>query len=377
MYVCVRAANLPVGEAAGLQGHSAREERLRLSLEVAGACSWELNPATGVTTWDASAVALLGVPASAGLEDALAYYVHPADLGGVLVAVASALDPAGSGRYATEHRDSSDGGGRGAFHPAGGRWLESLGQAWFEGEGAARRAVRLVCITVDVTERRAAAERQGLLVAELNHRVKNTLSVVQSIAEQTRRSSEGTPGGYERPPGAPERRRFHADFQARLRALATAHDALTRETWRSAPLGDLVQKLVAPYASRTAAPPSTGTSVRVLVGGPSIWLGPETAVAFALVVHELATNAAKHGALSSPGGQVSASWGADAATGAVWLRWAETGGPPVPGPPARSGFGSRLIEATVRRQLGGSVAWLWGARGLVVDLAVPAARALA
>lgn len=360
------------------QAHRAQAERLRLSLEVAGACAWELDPSTGVTIWDASAQALLGVPASAGLEDALTYYVRATDRAKVLAAVASALDPAGSGTYATEHRSLSDADGGCAAHPAGARWHQSLGQASFEGEGVARRAVRLVCFTVDITASHAAAEQQDLLVAELNHRVKNTLSIVQSIAEQTRRSSEGAPGGYQRPRGAPERRKFHADFQARLRALATAHDALTRETWRRASLGDLVRDLVAPYACGTAATlPANSSSERIGVAGPSIWLAPNTAVALALVVHELATNAAKHGALSSPEGHVSVSWGVDASTAAVWLSWAETGGPPVPRPPARSGFGSRLIEGTVRGQLGGSLAWSWEAGGLAFKLEVPAARALA
>ncbi|MES2710734.1 MAG: HWE histidine kinase domain-containing protein, partial [Pseudomonadota bacterium] len=219
------------------QAHRTREERLRLALKAAGACAWELDPATGVTTWDASALPMFGLPGSVLLHDALKRHVHPGDLPSVLAAIESALDPTSSGRYVVEHRMKSDEatGGEGGS-AAGARWFQSQGQAWFDGEGAARRALRLVCITLDITDRHAAAERQDLLVSELNHRVKNTLSIVQSIAEQTRRSTAAGKGAQQRPINAPERRQFHVDFNARLRALASAHDALTREAWRGASL---------------------------------------------------------------------------------------------------------------------------------------------
>jgi two-component sensor histidine kinase/PAS domain-containing protein len=360
------------------QAHRTHEERLRLALKAAGACAWELDPATGETTWDASALPLLGVPGTAGLHDALALHIHPADLPGVLRAIEAALEPTGPGRYMVEHRAKAKVAAWGdADQAPGPRWFQSQGQAWFEGEGEARHAVRLVSITLDITERHAAAERQALLVSELNHRVKNTLSIVQAIAEQTRRST-GRSRGQQRGLDAPERRQFHVDFNARLRALASAHDALTREAWRGAALDELVWSLVRPFASeasRSHAAP--GPQERVTVGGPPIWLAPDTAVALALVIHELATNAAKHGALASSEGRVTVSWGRDDAAAAVWLHWAEAGGAHVPGPPARTGFGSRLVDTTVRRQLGGSLQWDWQPGGLAVRLAVPAARALA
>ncbi len=358
--------------------HLAREERLRLALEVANACAWELDPATGLTTWDASALQLLGVPDSIGLQEALELFVHPGDVASVLEAVASSLHPGGSGRFKVEHRARSrtatDGS---ASSPASAVWLHSTGEARFEGTGDGRRAVRLIGLTVDITERHAAAERHRLLVSELNHRVKNTLAVVQSIAEQTRRSAWGRNSGRPRDLETPERRQFHSDFNARLRALATAHDTLTREAWRGASFDELVRDLVAPYAGGVAAAGSASqTSDRFTVAGPSMWLTPDAALALALIVHELSTNAAKHGALSSVDGQVSVSWGSDERMAAVWLSWVETGGPSISGPPVQSGFGTRLIDVTVRRQLGGSLATIWRPVGLSFRLEMPMARAL-
>ncbi|MES2710735.1 MAG: sensor histidine kinase, partial [Pseudomonadota bacterium] len=133
-----------------------------------------------------------------------------------------------------------------------------------------------------------------------------------------------------------------------------------------------------PYASGVGQALTPAAPLqRVTAAGPTMWLAPDTAVALALVIHELATNAAKHGALASPEGRVAVTWGTDEAAAAVWLNWAEAGGAQITGPPARAGFGSRLIDLTVRRQLGGSLEWSWHPGGLVLRLAIPAGRALA
>ena len=207
------------------------------------------------------------------------------------------------------------------------------------------RVERWVGTCTDVDPRHRAEERQALLVNELNHRVKNSLAVTLALADQTRRACVVA----DHPP-----ERFHADFQTRLVALAAAHDLLTREHWEGAPLTRLVQTALAPHANAagTVAP----VPPRVSIAGPPVRLAPETAVALAMAMHELATNAAKHGSLSVPAGRVEVGWRVEPPVGAeggtLALEWSEHGGPPVPGQPARRGFGSRLIERGLPVQLG-------------------------
>ena len=222
--------------------------------------------------------------------------------------------------------------------------------------GPVGRVERWVGTCTDVDPRRKAEERQSLLVNELNHRVKNSLAVALALADQTRRACDAA----KHPP-----ERFHADFQTRLVALAAAHDLLTREHWEGAPLTALVRTALAPHAGKAETSES-----RVAASGPPVRLAPETAIALAMAFHELATNAAKHGALSVRAGRVEVAWrvqpppegtaAAGAAAGKMLvLEWTERGGPPVKGPPKRRGFGSRLIERGLPIQLG---------RGGTVDL---------
>jgi PAS domain S-box-containing protein len=180
-----------------------------------------------------------------------------------------------------------------------------------------------VAITLtDITERKSADARQRLLVNELNHRVKNSLATVQAIAAQSLRGPGVSPEARER-------------FTARLMALARANDVLVQEAWSGASLATLAMEMAGPH----------GGGERIAISGPEVHLAPQTATAMALGLHELATNAAKYGALSMADGRVSLSWTVDGEAEARRLRltWRETGGPPAssPGPP---GFGSRLIE---------------------------------
>ncbi len=331
----------------------AGEERLRLALGAAGGCAWELDPATGLSTWDAAAREVLGMPADGRLPfaDALRFLAHPGDADAVRDAVARALDPAGDGRCAVEHR--------GPLPGADGRprWFRSVGRARSEVAGAAR----LVCASIEITEQRAAGERQALIVAELNHRVKNTLTVVLALAERSFRATGG---------GGPEKERFHADFQARLIALSRAHDLLTREAGREADLAGLARTALAPFGWSDAA--AADAPARIEARGPRVALGPEPAVSLAMALHELATNATKHGALSRPEGRVSLVWG-PSPDGRAFLdiAWTESGGPPLAGPPERRGFGLHLLERGLARQLGGEVALDYGAAGLSCRLRLP------
>jgi two-component sensor histidine kinase len=205
--------------------------------------------------------------------------------------------------------------------------------------------------------------------------VKNSLAVALALADQTRRACAAA----DHPP-----ERFHADFQTRLVALAAAHDLLTREHWEGAPLTKLVRTALAPHAGLAAGggagAPAAGAAPatpRVSVAGPPVRLAPETALALSMAMHELATNAAKHGSLSVPAGRVEVNWRVEpldgAAGKALALEWAEHGGPPVQGPPARRGFGSRLIERGLPVQLGrgGTVALEFAPEGLRCRIRAP------
>jgi two-component sensor histidine kinase len=172
----------------------------------------------------------------------------------------------------------------------------------------------------------------ALLVEELNHRVKNTLAILQAIASQTFRSAS-----------AAER----ANFEGRLGALAKAHDLLSQEKWQGAGIQDVVDRVLEPYA--------ISDSRRIRITGPKVPLASPRALMMSMVLHEIATNAAKYGALSNATGTVNVEWRliADTAGEKLQFTWAETGGPRVT-TPTRKGFGSRLIERGAREQLSGS-----------------------
>ena len=190
-------------------------------------------------------------------------------------------------------------------------------------------------VTTDMSERKEQDRIRAWLLAELNHRVKNTLTTVQAIARQSMASSS-----------SPEE--FQATFDQRLMALSRAHDLLMRETWTSAGLGQIVAETLAPF--------SLDEEGRIVIGGPEVRLSPTAAVTMTLAFHELATNAARFGALSSAVGRVAVDWSVDQtdAGGVLTLNWREAGGPHVM-PPTRRGFGSRLIERGAARELGGNV----------------------
>lgn len=191
----------------------------------------------------------------------------------------------------------------------------------------------------DVTERTRAEEQQQLMVNELNHRVKNTLATVQSVALQTLRNAVSLDTAR----GA---------LNERLLALAKAHDVLTRESWEGADLADIVDSAIEAHAARA----------RVQTAGPHVRLNPKRAVALAMALHELFTNAAKYGALKNDDGVVDITWSSGDHPGALKLVWREHGGPVVE-PPARRGFGVRMING-LARDLAGEAALEFRSEGL-------------
>ncbi|WP_232793133.1 sensor histidine kinase [Caulobacter hibisci] len=211
----------------------------------------------------------------------------------------------------------------------------------------------LVAIIADITVRkRVEAEKERhegqlrLLINELNHRVKNTLATVQSMAAQTLRNEPDPVTAFEK-------------FESRLLGLSLAHDVLTRESWHGAELREVAQRALAPF---------TAAAGRVSVEGPACFLPPGGALTMSLIFHELATNALKYGGLSNVDGTVAVNWSFDPVARALCLTWVESGGPVVDAPPARRGFGSRLIERSLRGELRGQARMDWRSEGLVCRL---------
>jgi PAS domain S-box-containing protein len=215
-----------------------------------------------------------------------------------------------------------------------------------DGDG---RLTGYATIAHDITERKAEERTRHLLLGELNHRVKNTLAMVQSIASQTLRRARGLD-------------EFGPSFSGRLSALSTAHNILAATAWRGASLEALV---------RDQLELGGASSERYTCDGPEVWLAPQPAVRLALILHELGTNARKYGALSVPEGRVDLVWAIGEAdpTPVISLSWREVDGPPV-SPPSRRGFGSLLIEQSLRAD-GGCADMRFEPKGLLCKVRVP------
>lgn len=198
----------------------------------------------------------------------------------------------------------------------------------------------------DITDRKVLEEQRQLLVDELNHRVRNTLTVVQSMARQSFREERVSGEALD-------------TFTARLHALAAAHTILSGSNWRSASMAEIVRAALAICGEQ---------SPRVVCTGPEVELRPSTAVTMALILHKLATNALKYGSLSVGSGRVRLEWRQD--DGQFYLAWQESDGPSVAAP-VRRGFGSRLLESSIRGQLAGALALDYAPDGLRCTMEFP------
>jgi two-component sensor histidine kinase/ActR/RegA family two-component response regulator len=206
--------------------------------------------------------------------------------------------------------------------------------------------IRLSGVTADITERKESEVRQVLLAREVDHRAKNALAIVQSIVRLTR--ADNMPA-------------YVAAVEGRITALSRAHTVLSHSRWQGADLTGLVEEELAPYRGERS-------SDRIETSGPAISLQPASAQTLTLALHELATNAVKYGALSSISGRLKVSWELKPST--LVLHWEESGGPRVR-KPARLGFGTRIIVASVEGQLGGQAKFQWGDAGLHCILTIP------
>lgn len=213
-------------------------------------------------------------------------------------------------------------------------------------------------LQLDITDHKRAEERLRLLINELNHRVKNTLATVQSLAAQSFSRLDCRDNG--------ELTSARGAFEARLFALARGHDVLTRENWAGASLKEVIGQSLAPYREHPAE------CSRIRVEGPDLRIAPPMALSLSMALHELCTNALKYGALSAPGGGIRISWSTlPVSTGRrLIMRWEENGGPPV-SPPTRKGFGSRLIQNGLARELNGTVRLVYEPQGVACEIDVP------
>jgi PAS domain S-box-containing protein len=228
------------------------------------------------------------------------------------------------------------------------RWIESRSFISYDGNGNAQRVVG---VNIDVTDRKRAEERQRVLVAELDHRVKNVLASVSAVVTQTRQENRSVTN-------------FAAALDGRIRSMATAHELMSAGWWERISLTDLVRRELAPYATRD----------NTEINGPKVALRAEAGQAMAMVLHELTTNAAKYGALSSKKGRVSIRWDRRPnvhACSHLVLVWQEIGGPPVvaPGQPS---YGTSIIRDLIPYEFGGIVNLVHASEGVRCRLELPA-----
>jgi PAS domain S-box-containing protein len=314
------------------------EERLRGFAEASSDVMWVVDANTGqVEFLSPSYEEMFGDNRDRVLREPERWLklVHPDDVAGVMAATAATL--AGQ-RVEMEYR---------IIRPDGAvRWIRDTGFPIHGSDGRIRRAAGLAR---DVTLRKENEARQRLMLGELNHRVKNTLTTVQSIARQTLRH-------------APSPAIFQERFEDRLLALSQTHDLLTHENWERGSLRALLKQELAPY----------GKDRVEFRSDMDVHLAPRAVVPLGMALHELSTNAAKYGALSVPTGSLTVSW---SVTGGLFqmlrIEWSERGGPPIAAPPTRQGFGSRLLERGVRAELEGKVTLDFTPEGLDAAIEIP------
>ncbi|MCB4821274.1 HWE histidine kinase domain-containing protein [Roseicella aerolata] len=342
-------ATLEQRVAARTQDLAESEARLRLAQEAAGIGIWEWNPETGLSRWSPEQYALFGLDPEREPTISVGRFlglVHPEDRATVKAATREALR---RGAYEAEFRilrPRPDG-------PPELRWMLGRGRRLMGRGGAGNR---LIGVNVDITDRRAAEERRALVAQEVAHRAKNALQLVGAAVRMTR---------------ATDTAEFIRLVEGRVAALARAQFLLAEAGGRGADLRALAEGEVATVLAGEEHGP------RVSYDGPALSLAEGAVQPVSMALHELATNAAKYGALSVPDGMVALSWAVDRAAGLLRLRWVERGGPPPSGAPEREGFGTRVLEATLTNQLGGRIRRDWPASGLVLEAELPLARVAA
>jgi len=320
---------------------SESEALLQEALTAGAVTAFDWNLLTGWARRSENAAQILGLDAAEDMTaDEFMSRVHPEDRARFKTTVRAVRPERPS--YAITFR----------FVRPDGRevWLEETARADFDDAG---RVIRLKGLTRDITERKRAEQRQDMLAAELDHRVKNVLSRVAVAAMYTRQGSRSM-------------EEFVRALDGRIQSMAAAHSLLSESRWHGVGLTDLVRHQLAPYA----------TDANAAVSGPDVMLSAAETQALAMVVHELITNAAKYGALSTPTGSVSLDWDQLPGTDGMprlLLTWRETGGPPI-ATPSRSGYGTSLIRDLIPHELGGKVELELAPTGVTCRIEIPLRR---
>lgn len=312
------------------------EARFRGMADSAPLPIWVTGPGGGLEFANRAFRDLAGLPLRQLAGDAWLDLMHPDDRAGIREARAAIREKRAPNTWEARFRIRDEW-----------RWLRTASSPRLDEAG---EFCGYIGLAQDVTDERLAEERQRLLVNELNHRVKNTLATIQSLARQTLREDVSIADARER-------------LTERLLALSAAHNVLTRQNWESADLADIAREAVRPY--------DDPESPRIDIEGPRARVAPHVALAVSMALHELATNAQKYGALSAPLGRVSLCWSRESAGAGVDLEWRETGGPPV-SVPASTGFGSRLLSS-LTAELGAPADIDFARDGLTCRLRAPIA----
>jgi two-component sensor histidine kinase len=312
------------------------ETRRAIALEAAALASWVWDPRTGVVECDTLLPELFNMPPATRMRARdIVVAIDRRDIGKTRKIFQEALE--GSDDYSGEYRIRD-------FDPP--RWLAARGRV--VERDADGRPTLVFGVNYDISERRSGEERQRLLLREINHRVKNTLATVQALATQTVRHAR-------------EPREFLDAFSQRLRALGVAHGLLSEYEWRGIGIRDLARLELSPF--------DDADTPRIAISGPDALLTPDQTLGLALILHELASNALKYGALSVPAGRVSVSWTVSGDK-QLELEWVESGGPKVT-PPAHHGFGSILIRRSLAKVISSEVTHEFPADGVRAHISMP------
>ena len=318
--------------------HDLNFEQFKRAIAAAGVTLWTWNVDSDELTMDDAAFDLWGVPKSDSVtfED-LSAHIHPADRDRVRAAFSATRGLVGP--YEIDFRIIVEGEIR---------WVSARGQ----GDDAGIRDRIMSGIFIDVTGRKQAEEGHELLAGEMSHRVKNLLAIASGLTAITSRSTTSTV-------------EMASELTQRLTALGRAHDLIRPipgHEGKAALLGDLLTVLLAPYDDLGAF------SGRIRVSVPRMGVGEASATTLAMVVHELATNSLKYGALSSPTGTLDVSCAMPESE--IAIVWTERGGPPVSAPEGAGGFGSKMVARSMTSQLGGSIDRQWDEQGVIVTIKI-------
>jgi PAS domain S-box-containing protein len=319
-----------------------RNAQFALASRVALVGSYTYDFVTGISTLSPGSAAIYGMPETTVTlsRDQSRALVHPEDLGRVDEEYRRALEQRRR-EVVSEFRiirtDNAEI-----------RWIETRNSVSYD---AAGRSLRMTGVTIDISDRKQSENHKALLIAELDHRVKNVLACVTAISQHASESSR-------------TKREFIAALNGRIKSLANAHTLLSKSCWQSVDLAELVRAELAPCSNEN----------NIVMEGPGLGLTPEAAQTVAMVLHELATNAAKHGAHSNNSGRISVRWRCQSngtALPGLIFEWEETGGPAVK-PGSGSGYGTSVIRDLIPYELGGTVDYVQAPGGIHCVLKIPA-----